>query len=80
MSNSMSLAAETWTTSTCLPLPTRNWPTLSGLPMVALRPIIWGSSSVSSRTLSRAMLSWLPLLLSASSWISSMTIHLAALR
>ena len=80
MSNLVSLSAEIWTISTSRPSPTRNWATLSGLPMVALSPMNWMSFSATFLIRSRARLSWLPRLLSASSCISSTMIHFTVFR
>lgn len=67
----MRRATGTLTISTGRWLPTRNWATFSGLPIVADKPMSWKSLPVSHLSLSRARDSWLPRLLSASSWTSS---------
>ena len=61
-------------TVTSLLGPTRNLATLSTFPTVADRPILWYSPAT-RHSLSRATLSWAPLSVLDSSWISSMTTH-----
>ena len=69
------LATGTRMISTRRLLPTRNWATLSGLPMVADKPIIWKSLPIRFLIRSSAKDSWLPRLLSASSCTSSIITH-----
>ena len=70
----------TLTISQSLPSPTRNLEIVSGEPMVAESPMIWNSLPTARLSLSSAMESWLPLLSSASSWISSTTTHFSFVR
>ena len=66
-------------TVTSLRVPTRNLATLSTLPTVADNPMRWYSPA-SRDSLSRATLSWAPLSVLDSSWISSTTTHCTPLR
>ncbi len=65
------LATGTRTISTGRSVPTRNWATFSGLPIVADRPMSWKSLPINPLSLSNARESWLPRLLSAISCTSS---------